>query len=129
MKRNTLIVYGPTLFYMLVIFMLSSMPHLKPPDLGFRPVDKLAHAVEFAVLGVLLFRTATFRYAFSSRLFIILFCIGVLYGISDEIHQAFVPQRVSSVWDVAADAVGIFLGLVAARLWRMRERFQGPFFY
>jgi VanZ family protein len=129
MKKNGLIIYGPTLLYMLVIFILSSMPHLKPPDLGFRPVDKVSHALEYGVLGVLLFRTAAFRYTFSPRLFIILVCIGVLYGISDEIHQSFVPHRVSSVWDVAADSVGIVLGLLAARLWHMRRRLPGSFFY
>ena len=28
------------------------------------------------------------------------------YGVSDEIHQAFIPSRESSGWDVLADAVG-----------------------
>jgi VanZ family protein len=129
MKKNGFVVYGPTLLYMLVIFVLSSMPHLKPPSLGFRPVDKVAHALEYGVLGALLFRSAIFRYEFSVRLFIILCCIGILYGISDEIHQGFVPHRVSSVWDGAADAVGIVLGLLAARLWHMRRCFPSPFFY
>ena len=122
MRKNALVVYGPILFYMLVIFVLSSMPKLKPPDLGLRPMDKAAHALEYAVLGVLLVRSASFRHELSLRIYIILSCIGVLYGISDEIHQAFVPHRVSSVWDVAADTVGIILGLLIAGLWHLRRR-------
>ena len=129
MRKNPLIIYGPTLFYMMVIFVLSSIPKLKPPDLGLRPMDKVAHALEYAVLGVLLFRSASFRYEPGLRFFIILSCIGILYGISDEIHQAFVPHRVSSVWDVAADTAGIILGLLIAGLWRIRRRLPGLFFY
>lgn len=34
------------------------------------------------------------------------FAITVAYGIVDEIHQAFVPNRVASVFDVMSDASG-----------------------
>ena len=36
--------------------------------------------------------------------------IACLYGISDELHQYFVPGRVASLWDVIADSIGGFLG-------------------
>jgi VanZ family protein len=33
-----------------------------------------------------------------------------LYGITDEIHQYYVPGRVASIGDIAADCIGAFLG-------------------
>ena len=40
-----------------------------------------------------------------------LFCI--LYGVSDEIHQMFVPHRYADLTDVLSDAAGAAIGLVA----------------
>jgi len=37
--------------------------------------------------------------------------LSILYGISDEIHQYFVPFRYSSVMDVVADGLGASLGI------------------
>ncbi|MBN2105056.1 VanZ family protein [bacterium] len=107
--------------YMILIFILSSIPSVKPPDLGINAEDKIAHVLEYAVLGTLLARTAHFKYPFSFRLFLMIFFIGALYGISDEIHQAFVPNRFSSPWDALADAVGVFVGQAIYWKWKMRR--------
>lgn len=40
------------------------------------------------------------------HLIIITWLLTVCYGISDEIHQAFVPTRQMSLWDLLADALG-----------------------
>lgn len=40
----------------------------------------------------------------------LLLCL--LYGMSDEFHQSFVPDRTPSVLDVAADTVGACIGIV-----------------
>ncbi|UTY25155.1 hypothetical protein E4N78_07050 [Treponema denticola] len=42
---------------------------------------------------------------------LLVICITVLYGLSDEIHQYFVPNRSSSVYDLLADALGAFLAV------------------
>src|SRR5690606_15800676 len=36
--------------------------------------------------------------------------LAVLYGISDEIHQSFVPGRFPDLWDLVADSAGALLG-------------------
>jgi len=41
--------------------------------------------------------------------------IATLYGVVDEVHQAYVPGRVSSVADVASDAIGAALAVVLLR--------------
>ena len=48
--------------------------------------------------------------------------IATLYGVSDEIHQAFVPLRTPDVRDVIADATGAALALGAAWAWSIIRR-------
>ncbi len=42
-------------------------------------------------------------------LFVIAFSLAVLYGISDELHQYFVPGRSCNLFDVRTDTLGIML--------------------
>ncbi|MCK4613219.1 MAG: VanZ family protein, partial [Thermoplasmata archaeon] len=39
------------------------------------------------------------------------FILGSLYGVSDEIHQHFVPRRSSDVLDLVADFLGVLIGI------------------
>ena len=103
---------------MILIFILSSIPKMRPPDLGLQAEDKIAHVIEYAILGVLLTRSAALKHPFSVRLFLCIFIIGTSYGVSDEIHQAFVPNRFASVWDAAADAIGICAGQIVYWQWK-----------
>lgn len=72
-------------------------------------VRTLAHFCEFASLGFLmcnfLFALKDKLKPFSSILF------SVLYAISDEIHQYFVPERACQLSDFAVDSAGIVLGV------------------
>ena len=43
--------------------------------------------------------------------------LGLLYAISDEIHQAFIPGRSCQITDVGIDFLGILLGICIALLW------------
>ncbi len=47
------------------------------------------------------------------------FVLAVLYGLSDEFHQSFVPNRHPDLFDVATDMVGAALALW---FWRRRLR-------
>ena len=40
--------------------------------------------------------------------------IATVYGVTDEIHQRFVPPRQTDAWDVAADATGASLAALGA---------------
>jgi len=39
----------------------------------------------------------------------------MLYALSDEYHQTFIPTRSFEVLDLAADAFGIFLAIILSR--------------
>ena len=49
------------------------------------------------------------------RVVFIITGISVLYGITDELHQYFVPGRDCSIFDLTADAIGGFSGALIAR--------------
>ncbi len=79
--------------------MLSAQPALpSPPSLN----DKQAHALTYGVLAFLCLMGLTGwrwrRIAGASLLAALV--IAVLYGVSDEVHQAFVPGRTPDVADV-----------------------------
>ncbi len=98
----------PVLAWAAVIFAFSSVPDLGTGLGGWDLVlRKIAHAAEFALLGALLLR-ATGKAGSA-------FAIGVLYAISDEVHQSFVPGRLGSPIDVAIDAAGVAVGVL---LWQ-----------
>ena len=104
--------WAPVVGWAALIFALSSIPDLGTGlgtwDLVLR---KVAHAGEYAILGALLLR-ATRRLPLS-------LAVGVLYAVSDELHQRTVEGRVGSPLDVLIDAVGVGAGLV---LWRRLTR-------
>jgi len=93
-------------------------------------VRKLAHLSEYAVLAVLACRLFRFWPRLSasgwlSRPSLMAWGFCVLYAVSDEWHQSFVPTRVGTAWDVLIDGVGAGLGLAAAMLWRRRGHQSG----
>ncbi len=74
-------------------------------------VRTLAHFAEFAVLGALAALGLWLWKCLSARaplLFALFACIGV--AVTDEIVQAFVPERTASIADVLTDCAGILVG-------------------
>ncbi len=101
----------PLLAFCLLLFWQSSFPSLISTPL-FPHDDKLVHLGAYAFLAFLAARNLKQERPFFSRrkLRILATLFAMLYGLSDEIHQAFVPGRTASVWDFAADTLGGFIG-------------------
>jgi VanZ family protein len=109
-RSRVISMWLPVVGWAAVIFALSSVPSLSS---GLGDWDyvlrKCAHMTEYAVLAALLYR------ALDRELPAFLAAVG--YAATDEFHQHFVPGRHASVVDVAIDAVGATIGLLAwARL-------------
>ena len=113
--------WGPAVACAAAIFWLSHQPVLPAPPGN----DKLAHFVAFGTLSALIARGAWFDTRWSSGLvYAAAALLGTLYGLSDEVHQTFVPGRDASVADVVADAAGALFGPLAWILGcRMASRF------
>lgn len=72
-----------------------------------------AHMLEFMGLSVLLFNAtyATWKKRITP---LIAFTGTVLYAITDEIHQIFVPKRAFQVSDILVDSTGALIGVTAS---------------
>jgi len=89
-------------------------------------MDKLLHFAAYALLGALFFRAFnTTPIKQNLKLVLILsVLLSALYGISDEIHQSFVPFRTADPMDVLADILGSIAGAYlyqkfAAKNWQI----------
>jgi len=90
------------------LFWMSSDPSPPQPPKFFEGQDKVIHAVLYAVLAAVVslgIRRSGGTPRFSEQ-FAAPILFAALYGLSDEIHQLFVPHRNFDPWDVAADALG-----------------------
>ena len=73
----------------------------------------MLHFTAYALLGALFLRAfKTTRIKHHLKLiFTLSVLFSALYGISDEIHQSFVPYRTADYRDVLADILGSILGV------------------
>ena len=106
----------PVIAYMAFIFYLSSRPMHEEILPEIWNIDKVAHFIEYWVLGFLWSRALKSKQEMPKAT-LIAFVITFLYAVSDEIHQYFVPNRDASVYDVIADGLGGWLGIWVYRRW------------
>lgn len=73
--------------------------------------DKLLHMGLYFGFGIILYLTFHSSESIFLRKYAPLFAIaiGILYGVTDEYHQSFVPGRVSSTADLLANGIGVVL--------------------
>ncbi len=76
-------------------------------------VRKVAHFLEYAILGLLLFNSIKKPDELPKSM-VISIALAVLYAISDEFHQYFVPGRAAKILDVGIDSLGILAGTTAS---------------
>lgn len=101
---NAFLNYIPAVVYMAFIFYLSSIPLRFPEVIDIiDPTKFFLHIAEYSLLGFLL------SCANSSKMLSIF--IGSAYGLSDELHQSFVPFRKFSIFDLLADVIGVCVGI------------------
>jgi len=104
--------WGPAIAYAALIFSLSQMSH--PPGAEAAP-DYVLHFLEYGLfaLTVLWGMTRGLKRRFSFRIGLNSWAIVTAYGILDEVHQFFIPERSSSIHDVLADTLGAAVFLAA----------------
>ncbi len=121
---------------MAIIFLLSSQPKLPQiPGLGCLEQldwnDKIKHVVGYGVLGGLVWRAIGDRLPFWRKAWLVV-GISVLYGVTDEYHQKFVPNRTCDFCDIVADAIGaacavaLFWAIKSFRRYKVGRRRENP---
>ena len=111
--RQRLRLWVPVAAQMIVIFSLSSMSHPPMPVGGMSSV--WGHFGMFGILSALFVRALRADRESTRGVFIRAVLFTLLYGIFDEAHQAFVPDRTPDVFDVLTDAAGA--AAAAGALW------------
>lgn len=120
------IIGGTAIFLVLAIGLFLFIDFVQDTSFSYagRLIRKSAHFIAYLILGFLVSHAmkneAATATAWKRRGGSLLFC--VVYAISDEFHQIFVPGRGPLVKDVFIDgsgaALGIILYVVAKQLWR-----------
>ncbi len=75
---------------------------------------KIAHFCEFAALGF--FAAGGIKFTFDKNRFYIPLIPCILYSVSDEVHQYFVPERACRIFDVFVDSCGSLTGILVFAL-------------
>jgi len=101
----------PVIALSVFIFWQSSYPGMISEPL-FAYDDKVLHFGIYAILAILAARNLAVEKPLWSpaKIKTIAILFACLYGMSDEIHQAFVPERDASAWDLFADCAGSIAG-------------------
>lgn len=97
-----------------VIFTLSSVEQVTVSKLFFWDFlfKKFAHLSEYAILFILTFRATKEKWLTS-------FMLILLFAISDEIHQSFVPGRNATVIDIGFDLTGA--SIASYIIWKLTQ--------
>jgi VanZ family protein len=123
--RRRLNLWAPVIVYMALIFAISSIS--RPADLPSAIGDKGGHALLYFGLGSLFVRALAGGWwqAFGTRTGFAAVAYSTIYGVTDEIHQVFVPSRTAELADLLADAAGASAAVIvmyAAHVVRSRFR-------
>jgi VanZ family protein len=112
---RTFRLWAPVVAYMAAIFAASSMQ--SPPVPG--GADKPWHALAYLGLSIVVVRALAggFSRRIGGRVAAAAIVIAVLYGVSDEVHQMFVPGRTAAFDDLIADTVGACAGAILCWAW------------
>jgi VanZ family protein len=89
---------------------------------------KAAHVTEYAVLSCLFARAlhtpaAFTRPEWSRKRAALAWFVAALYSATDELHQAFVPNRDGRWTDVGIDAIGALVGVLVFWSWGRLRKF------
>jgi VanZ family protein len=114
----------PVVVWMGLIFTGSSVGNI--PRVGGPTLDglahRVAHLVEFAILGGLVLRAASKGRPVTKREIMITLVTVAVYGASDEFHQRYTPGRSSEGLSVLFDVAGGMIGAWVYRQWQVRRR-------
>jgi VanZ family protein len=120
-KNNFFYRWGPALLIMGVIFTISSFPSTSIPNYGNFDflVKKSGHLLGYTTLALAYCHALRVE---DLRLAGLAWVLAVLFSISDEFHQSFVPGRTAWIVDNLIDACGALLGVLAWWLVHIKRR-------
>jgi len=111
MKINYFIKYwAPVIIYTIFIYYLSSLSNpvervIPNGALIYFDFERfIYHIIEYGILSSLIYRAFKITSKNPQTLAIL---FSIIYAILDEVHQYYVPGRISSTFDIAIDSFGV----------------------
>ena len=114
-----------SLGYCVFLYYLSSISSF-PVEPPFECFDKLVHFCLYSGLsGLVAIGLQQAKHKYSAKMLIMIpVAFSALYGITDEVHQLFVPPRTFAFGDMLADAFGALAAAVLMLLIYRCRRLQ-----
>lgn len=103
-----------------IVNIISSVLNINNIELLNLIIRKLAHYIEYLILGILVINMFIKNNIPQSYLISIIFC--VIYAISDEIHQFLIPGRACQLRDILIDSIGSITGIYLYKLISKRKK-------
>lgn len=116
--------WGPAILMMVLIFAASSIPAGSlpswdgPADLA---IKKGGHMIGYGLLALAILRGVGGQ---KQAVYRLAWVLAVLYAMSDEFHQRFVPGRGASILDILIDGLGAAGILLVQKAWENRRAAQ-----
>lgn len=145
-KNKKIISWVLVIFWMVIIFYFSHQPAVKSNALSTgisrkitevvkkvtndpiinkvnfnHIIRKMAHFTVYFILGILVVNAIGQRYSLDTKWILGSIIICILYAISDEFHQSFVPGRGPAVFDVLVDSFGASTGILLYKMFHVEH--------
>jgi VanZ family protein len=106
--RNFLYYHLPVIVYGAAILGVSSIPHLKSPELRILAADKVAHFIEYALFAFLAYRSFWHlcQKTRHNLTFYLSFAFLAIFALLDEYLQTWTPGRYPETMDYLFDLLG-----------------------
>jgi VanZ family protein len=109
LKKKQVVLKYTMFIWIWVIWFLSSLPAKHLPKMDTFNFDKVAHLAVYFILSILIFNNYKLGlFGKNNRYVVLLFAI--ILASLDEAHQVISPNRVVSIYDLAANLSGLILG-------------------
>jgi len=119
----------PLVLILAMIFILSANQdpyRLLPFETPFEKwLSFIGHFVEYTLLGFAALRAVQWQDSPSLKRNMAVFIFCLLYALSDEYHQTFVPGRLFQIQDLLIDSAGILAGILIYPIFQKNRLDQG----
>jgi VanZ family protein len=120
---SRVVVWAAPLAWMALIFALSAQSQLPNLTPGLPDLQSIAgHLLSYGILAALWFRALSRARVPRPVLWALL--LAVLYGLSDEFHQSFVPGRTPAIFDLVLDGLGAAAAMIIGNRINMMIRMR-----
>ena len=104
-----------------IVDIISNILNINNIEILSYIIRKLAHFTEYLILGILVYNAVN---SYNKNMYIaIIICI--IYAISDEIHQLFVPGRSCQILDITIDSIGSTIGIfILSYIKKIHKKFK-----